>query len=651
MCGICGVLQLNGESATHDATLRRMCDVIVHRGPDDEGRYVSPAVGLGMRRLSIIDLSGGHQPIPNEDKSIWVINNGEIYNFQELMDGLQKKGHVFRTKSDTEVLVHSYEEYGLDFVKRLRGMFAVALWDAPRRRLVIARDRVGKKPLYLRREPNRILFASEIKSILAVDDVPRRIDREALREYLALGYVPAPRTLFEGIEKVLPGHLLSFENGQVEDREYWDAPFAQHEKHSEAEWIERVRAKLLESVRIRLISDVPLGAFLSGGIDSSAVVAAMAQFSDRPVKTYSIGFEGPDNFYNELPFANLVAKAFKTDHHEIIVRPQVAELLPKLIWHLDEPIADSAFFTTYLVSRLARESVTVILSGVGGDELFGGYRRYLGDAMYRYFGLLPGVVRNKLLPSLLDRLPQDRNSNWKNNIRYAAAFVKTANLDPVSRYMSYVTVFPGDLRSRMLMDQPSSSHSAVEQASEALRAYFEKCRTADGLNRIMYADIKTSLTDDLLALTDKMSMAASIECRAPFVDQELIELAGSIPSSEKIRGLEMKHLLKKVVAPWLPPEILSRKKRGFGAPVGSWLRADLEPLVNDMLSETQIKQRGLFHWPVIQEVIARHKAQQADYTDQLLALISLEQWCRIFIDGNDWRFTGNAETLRQPAAV
>jgi asparagine synthase (glutamine-hydrolysing) len=646
MCGICGVLDLKHSGAPQHDTLERMCQIIAHRGPDDEGHYFGDSVAIGMRRLSIIDLSGGHQPLSNEDETIWVINNGEIYNYLELREQLLKKGHIFRTNSDTEVLVHLYEEDGPDFVKRLRGMFAVAVWDAPRRRLVLARDRVGKKPLYLRREAHRILFASEIKSILAADDVPRRIDSHALREYLALGYVPAPRTLFEGIEKVLPGHVVIFENGAMQDREYWDPDFSTPEVRSEEEWIERVREKLLESVRIRLVSDVPLGAFLSGGIDSSAVVAAMAQFSDRPVKTYSIGFAGDDSFYNELPYARVVADAFHTDHHEIVVRPEVAELLPKLIWHLDEPIADSAFFTTYLVSRLARESVTVILSGVGGDELFGGYRRYLGDAMWRYYGLLPGVVRKNILPAVFQRLPQDRNSGWKNNIRYASAFIKTAELDPVSRYMSYVTVFPASVRSRLLREAEGGANGGYEPASEALSGYFARCQSKDSLNRIMYADIKTSLTDDLLALTDKTSMAASIECRAPFVDQELIELAGKIPSSMKIHGTKMKHLLKKVVEPWLPAEILHRKKRGFGAPVGAWLRNDLQSLVADMLSETQIKKRGLFDWSVVQEIISSHDAQQSDHTDHLLALISLEQWCRIFLDGNEWRYAPEAQAMQ-----
>lgn len=649
MCGICGILDLKHSGAPTRSTLERMCQIITHRGPDDEGHFFGNGLAMGMRRLSIIDLSGGHQPISNEDETVWVINNGEIYNYLELREQLLQKGHVFTTNSDTEVLVHLYEQDGPDFVKRLRGMFALALWDGPRKRLMLARDRVGKKPLYVRCEPQRVLFASEIKSILAAGDVPREIDSQALREYLALGYVPAPRTMFAGIEKILPGHLMLIEGGTVQQRAYWDPPFDVQEDRSEQEWVERVREKLLESVRIRLISDVPLGAFLSGGIDSSSVVAAMAQFSDRPVKTYSIGFQGEDNFYNELPYARVVADAFQTDHHEIVVRPDVAELLPKLIWHLDEPIADSAFFTTYLVSRLARESVTVILSGVGGDELFGGYRRYLGEAMSRYYMLVPGVLRKHLLPAMLDRLPQDRHSGWKNNIRYASAFTKTAELDALGRYLSYVTIFPAAVRSRLLQQPWQSDLSSGGVASEVLSGYFARCGSSDDLNRIMYADIKTSLCDDLLALTDKTSMAASIECRAPFVDHELIELAGRIPSSVKIRGMKMKHLLKKAVEPWLPAEILHRKKRGFGAPVGAWMRNDLQSLVGDMLSETQIKKRGLFDWAVVEEIITSHGAQRSDHTDHLLALVSLEQWCRIFLDGNDWRSAPEAQAIHAGA--
>jgi asparagine synthase (glutamine-hydrolysing) len=637
MCGIYGLLDFNLQSTPSDVLLSRMGNSIFHRGPDDSGQYLAPGIGLGMRRLSIIDLSGGHQPISNEDGSIWVICNGEIYNFLELRKNLEKNGHVFRTLSDTEVLVHLYEQDGPEFLVKLRGMFAIALWDARLGRLILARDRLGKKPLYVHRDAQRLLFASEMKAILEDPSVSRRVDEEALEEYLALGYVPAPRTLLRGIEKVLPGHYWLVERGKIQDREYWDARFDQIEDCSEEEWIERIQDKLLESVKIRLVSDVPLGAFLSGGIDSSAIVAAMARLTDQPVKTYSIGFEGEDKYYNELPYAQTVAKAFRTDHHEIIVRPEVASLLPKLIWHLDEPIADSASVTTYLVSELARQSVTVILSGVGGDELFGGYRRYLGENLQRKYGLLPDVVGQKWLPALLSRLPQDRHSGWKNQVRYASAFVQSATSDSAARYTSFITVFDSDMRARLLRRATTNGGKSSADSSQVLARYFKRAVGADSLHQAIYVDLKTSLPDDLLALTDRMTMASSIECRAPFMDHELVELAGRMPSNLKVRGLTMKYVLKKALRSWLPRDILHRKKRGFGAPMGSWLRRRLDPLVQDVLSEDQVRKRGFFDWTVVHEILTSHRAQTRDYTDHLLALISFELWCRIFLDGEDWR--------------
>ena len=642
MCGIYGILNFDRPEQPADSVLAAMGGVITHRGPDDCGQYRGRGVGLGMRRLSIIDVSGGHQPISNEDESIWIILNGEIYNFQSLRDELELKGHKFRTRSDTEVIVHLYEEEGLDFFKRLRGMFGLAIWDVKRERLVLGRDRIGEKPLYIRREPGRLLFASELKSILQVEGVPRRLNHSALEEYLALGYVPAPLCLLEGMEKLPAGHYLVAENGRTEIFEYWDVPFGQTEKHSEEEWIERIRAKVQETVRMQLVSDVPLGAFLSGGLDSSTIVAVMARLSSRPVKTYSIGYQGEHSYYNELPYASLVAKAFGTDHHEIVVQPAVSELLPKLIWHLDEPVADSACLTTYLVSKLARESVKVILSGVGGDELFGGYRRYLGNSLMRYYGLLPEPVRRKWLPALLNWIPQDRHSTWKDYARYAAAFVKSAELDPASRYMGYVTLFAPQVQLALLQGESGAGSSVSNLAAAALQESFTRCTDPDSLNRILYADLKTSLPDDLLAMTDRMSMAASIECRAPLVDYELVELMSRMPSSNKVRGFTLKYLMKKAVAPWLPREILERKKRGFGAPIGAWLRKDLQPMVSELLSEDQIRHRGLFHWPVIQRLISDHAAERADHTDHLLALVMLELWCEIVLDGNE------RESVRAP---
>ncbi len=637
MCGIYGYIGSRAADLQPEELLARMGNAVEHRGPDDCGHYCGRGVGLGMRRLSIIDLAGGHQPISNEDETVWLVLNGEIYNFKPLRAELEQKGHHFRTRTDTEVIVHLYEEHGPAFLKRLRGMFGLALWDVKRERLILGRDRIGEKPLYTRNEPGRLLFASELKSILQAEDVPRRLNLAALQEYLALGYVPAPLTMLEGIEKILPGHYLIVEKGRVADHEYWDVPLGQVEARSEEEWIECIREKLLETVKTQLVSDVPLGAFLSGGIDSSTIVAAMSRLTGQPVKTYSIGYEGEHSYYNELSYASLVAKAFETHHHEIIVRPQVSELLPKLVWHLDEPIADSACLTTYLVSRLARESVTVILSGVGGDELFGGYRRYLGNSVRRWYNLLPGPVRKAWLPYLFRHVPQDRGTAWKDYARFAAAFVKTAGQDPASRYMSYVTLLSPQAQDALLCAQPEAANQRGAAAAAALQEYFSRCGGFDDLRRIIYVDLKTSLPDDLLALTDRMSMAASIECRAPLVDFELLELASRMPSSLKVRGLTMKYLLKKAVAPWLPPAVVERKKRGFGAPVGAWIRNDLKPLIREYLSEEQVRRRGLFHWPAIERMISDHQQQRSDQTDHLFALLTLEMWCRIYLDGQDWR--------------
>src|SRR5271154_5183564 len=632
MCGIYGVFHFVPSGAPCEPLLAAMGQVIDHRGPDDHGHYEGQGIGLGMRRLSIIDVAGGHQPISNEDGTVWIVLNGEIYNFRDLRTELERKGHQFRTRTDTEVLVHLYEEEGVGFFTRLRGMFGLALWDSRHERLILGRDRIGEKPLYFRREVHRVLFSSELKSILQVEGVPRNLNLVALQEYLALGYVPAPLSMFEGIDKLLPGHFLIIEKDRFEDHEYWDIACGKVDARSEEEWVDCIREKLLETVQAQLVSDVPLGAFLSGGIDSSTIVAAMSRLTGQPVNTYAIGYEDEHSYFNELEYAKLVAKAFGTEHHEIIVRPELSELFPKLIWHLDEPVADSAFLTTYLVSRLARQTVTVILSGVGGDELFGGYRRYLGNSLQRWFRLLPGFVRRKVLPSLLNRVPQDRSSLWKDYSRYAAAFVRTADLDPMGQYMSYVTVLSEDVQNELLKKHNLSDTQDSPEEIKIMRSYFERGRSNSPLNQIMYVDLKTSLPDDLLALTDRMSMAASIECRAPLVDYELVELAFRMPSSLKVRGFTLKHALKKAVAPWLPREVIERKKRGFGAPVAAWLRRELRPLLNELLSKEAVERRGLFHWPTIETILSAHEEQRRDCTDQLLALLVLEVWCRNYLD-------------------
>ncbi|WNM63972.1 asparagine synthase (glutamine-hydrolyzing) [Candidatus Nitrospira neomarina] len=649
MCGIFGVVDVDQKSISKSARgelLKKMGQIMVHRGPDDEGFFLGEAMGFGMRRLSILDIEGGHQPIPNEDESIWVVCNGEIYNFRELRITLEEQGHRFRTFSDTEVIVHLYEEIGLEVFGQLRGMFAVAIWDGPRSRFILGRDRLGEKPLYIRKEPHRVLFSSELKSILQDGSVPRRLNFQALQEYLALGYVPAPWTLLEGIEKILPGHFLMIQNGKIHEEKYWDVQIQPSEDYSEEEWIEQVRNAFMDSVKTQLVSDVPLGAFLSGGIDSSAIVAAMARSTDQPVKTFAIGFGGEDQYYNELPYARIVADAMGTDHHEIMVTPDVASLLPKLLWYLEEPIADSAFITTYLVSELARKSVKVILSGVGGDELFGGYRRYLGGEFIQYYKMLPKAIRNRWLPAVFDRLPKDRHSYLSNMARYVNGFLKTGELTPSLRYMSYVGVFSPEILECLPVHDHSVQPLGNIPYSKAMERYFDQAMTCDDLGQVIYVDLKTSLPDDLLALTDKMTMAASIECRAPFIDHKLVELANRIPSHLKIHGFTTKRLLKKAVSPWLPEGILKRPKRGFGAPLGAWLRKDLEVIMNETLSESQVRKRGLFRWDQVKATIASHRNRQQDHTDHLLTLINLELWLRIFIDGNGYQADPESDAVK-----
>jgi len=627
VCGIYGIFQLDGAAAD-PALMPAMGRVIVHRGPDDEGHHADGPCAIGMRRLSIIDLAGGHQPLSNDDGTLWLVCNGEIYNFRELRQELVALGHRFKTGSDSEVVLHGYAAHGEDFLQRVNGMFAFALWDARRRRLIIARDRLGIKPIYVYRDARRIAFASEAKALLALPGISAEIDPAALHSYLNLGYVTAPRSIFRGIRKLPPASMLTVEAGRVEERRYWRMLPTIDRKPSEAEWTERIRARLDEAVRMQMVSDVPIGAFLSGGIDSSTVVGLMAAHSDRPIRTYAIGFEGgaADDFYNELPYARRVADLFHTEHHEIVVRPDVVALLPRLLWHMDEPISDTAFITTYLVSEFARRDVTVILSGVGGDELFGGYRRYLGNHYQAYFDRLPGWAR-RAASALGERLPSDRHSPLLNLSRLAKGFLATAGMPFEARYLAYLQVFSLPEVARLL--GPGGAESP-----DAITAAFGHAAGEDALNRMLAVDAETQLPDDLLLLTDKMSMATSLECRVPLLDHELVELAASIPEEVKIRGGRLKHVLKEAVSGLLPRDILERKKRGFGTPMGAWLKQDLAPLVRGLLSEPVVRSRGLFHFPAVRELIASHEANRVDGTDRLLALLNLEIWSRLYLDGH-----------------
>ncbi len=625
MCGIHGLYQLDGAPAPGE-WLTRMGDVTVHRGPDDAGGHVDGRCAIGMRRLSIIDLSGGHQPIANRDRSLVVVCNGEIYNYRDLRRELQAHGHTFSTESDSEVVLHGYAQWGDAFVERLNGMFGFAIWDARCQTLLVGRDRLGVKPIYWLADAKRVAFASEAKALLELPGVAREIGPGALAAYLELGYVPAPLSILRGIRKLPIGSILKVTPQGASVHAYWQPSTRIDTALSANEWAERVRARLEESVRMQMVSDVPIGAFLSGGIDSSAVLAFMSRHSSGPVKTYSIGFDGgaAERFYNELDNARQVAKLFGTDHHEILVKPDVARLLPKLLWHMDEPIADSAFVTTYLVAEFARRDVKVILSGVGGDELFGGYRRYLGEHYMRYVDWLPQSAKRGAA-RLAGLLPSDRHSKWMNYSRLAKNFLGATAAPFTDRYRAYVGVFSAAETDALMRSAPAQRFDAIADS-------FQRHGGDDALARMFAVDASTQMPDDLLLLTDKMTMASSLECRVPLLDHELVELAAQIPASIKVAGGELKSLMKKALADVLPREILHRPKRGFGAPMGAWLKGALSELLGSALSRESLEARGLLNAEPVARLIEDHRANRVDGTDKLLALLNLEIWCRVYLD-------------------
>ena len=628
MCGIHGIVRFDGLNV-EAGLLSAMGNVTRHRGPDDEGMHLDGSCGIAMRRLSIIDLAGGHQPLSNADETLWLVCNGEIYNFRELRTELQAKGYRFKTGSDCEVLLYLYEAEGDDFVYRLNGMFDFALWDARRRRLLIGRDRLGVKPLYLLQDGQRLAFATEAKALLSLPGVTAELDRSAVAGYLHLGYVAAPNCIFKGIRKLPPATLLSVENGQVSEWRYWRLPAKIDQGVSEREWTDRVRYQLEESVRMQMVSDVPIGAFLSGGVDSSAVVGFMARHSQHPIRTYAIGFAGgeAEALYNELPYARRVAEIFSTQHREIVVKPDVVSLLPKLLWHMDEPLSDTAFITTFLVSEFARQDVKVILSGVGGDELFGGYRRYLGGHYAARYRRLPGWLRRSAAFTA-GHLPADRHSGLLNTLRLAKGFISTAEMSADARYRSYLQVLDRETVSELLLQPDAAGQDSLANA-------FAGAGQQDELNRMFAVDAETQLPDDLLMLTDKMSMAVSLECRVPLLDHQLVELAASMPASIKVRGGRLKHVMKAALADLLPDDILNRKKRGFGTPMGAWLKRELAPLLRRLLAPEVVSARGLFRQTVVDRMIADHEANRIDGTDALLALMNLEIWSRIYVDRRD----------------
>lgn len=624
MCGICGIVSLNEEQPAGDeGLLRRMNGTLAHRGPDDTGYYLNRQVGIGVSRLRIIDLAGGDQPIGNEDQSVWIAFNGEIYNHLELRRRLEQKGHVFKTKSDTEAILHAYEAYGDDCVHHLNGMFGFAIWDEKRRRLLLARDRLGIKPVFYCTAADTFIFASELKAILAHPEAPGDIDLVALDHFLTLEYIPSPRTIFRDIYKLPPGHRLIVEGGQSRVEQYWDVP-VRPITADEATCVETLTELIGDAVKIRLMADVPLGAFLSGGIDSSTVVAFMSEASAVPVRTFSVGFGDPT--YNELPYARLVADAFGTRHHEEFLEPDITDLVLRLAGHFDEPFGDFSIFPTYLVSQVARQFVTVVLSGDGGDELFAGYDTYVAQHLAnRYYDRLPGFVRRGVLPRLMELAPPQPGK--KGAINKAKRFSDGGALPPSLKHTRWM-IFTQDGDKAHLYRPPLRAALNGDTAAELMAHYFKQAAQMEGLAQQQYVDVKTYLADDILAKVDRMSMAVSLEARVPLLDHRIVEFALNLPPHLKLNGRETKVILRRAMAGRLPAEILAKPKEGFSIPLKHWLRGTLRPLMTDLLAPDTVRRRGYFAPECVARWVSEHLAQKANHSHRLWALMVFELWQR-----------------------
>ena len=622
MCGIAGFVEPADGGATADADaalVRRMCDAIRHRGPDDEGLHVEPGVGLGMRRLSIIDLATGHQPIHNEDCSIWLVFNGEIYNYPQLRADLDGRGHRFYTESDTETIVHAYEEWGDAAVARLRGMFGLALWDGNARRLLLARDRAGIKPLHYAIAGDRLYFGSEIKALLAAG-LPRQMDTPALEHYLSYLYTPPDRSIFRGICKLAPGHVLVWDAGRTKVSSYWELPTHETFHGSDAEAARGLADVLGDAVRCHMISDVPLGAFLSGGIDSSLVVGFMAKASPRPVKTFSIGFDEPA--FDELDYARTVARHFGTEHHELVVKPDAVAILDDLVSHFDEPFGDSSAIPTWYVSQVARRHVTVVLSGDGGDELFGGYDRYLPHARVAAFDHLPLPGRYRAAAIAWPRLPH--GTRGKNFLRHVSR-------SGPARYLDTVAFFHEDER-RALLNRDVVGETGGADAESSMLARFSRLTRLPWASQMMHFDFETYLPEDVLTKVDRMSMAHSLESRVPLLDNAVIEFAASLPAHLKMRSGVRKYVLKAVARDLLPAAILERGKKGFGVPLGVWFRGNLRELFGDVLRSGAARQRPYFDRGFVDRLVDEHLAGRRDHTLRLWQLVVFELWHRRYMD-------------------
>lgn len=629
MCGIAGIYALAGQRLPGPQVVDAMCRLIAHRGPDDQGVYVNDRAQIGMRRLSIIDLGGGHQPIHNEDKSIWIVFNGEIYNFKELRKDLESRGHRFYTNSDTECIVHAYEEFGEGCFAKLRGMFAIALVDLRAGKLVLGRDRVGKKPLYFTSTRDGVLaFASELKCLFAVPGFKPSVSMSATRDYFSLGYVPEPHTIYDQVYKLPPAHFMVVQDGKLSQQRYWQPTFGPKLKLSEASLKQQLTEQLEDAVRVRLVSDVPFGAFLSGGIDSSVVAVLMARNLSSPVKTFTIGFKEAE--FNELPDARAVANHIGSDHHELIVEADAVSMLEELVWYFDEPFGDSSSIPTYLVSKLAAGHVKMVLSGDGGDELFAGYTRYrkyeqLENLRRRSLGLagpamgLAGALMGGPLGGRMSRVAQ----------RLAQPFP--------DRYLSGVGLNTREGLSRLL----SPAVGDLDPFAN-VRHHFDRPDIDNEMEKILAGDMATYLSDDIMVKVDRMSMAVSLEARAPLLDHQLIDFVGRIPYEYKLRDGTGKYLLKQVAADLLPPGILQKRKQGFAIPIARWLRNELKGLMSDTLSDRSFRERGVFNEAGVRRCVSEHLAGTRDHSEPLWLLLTYEMWARRFLDSGSASLAASA---------
>jgi asparagine synthase (glutamine-hydrolysing) len=648
MCGIAGgSWTANGRPLT-EKSLRQMTDVIQHRGPDDSGIYFSPSNGttaggaaIGFRRLSIIDLAGGHQPMSNEDGSIWIVFNGEIYNYRELKPQLEQYGHRFRTASDTECIVHAYEQWGNDCVGHLRGMFAFAIWNERSRTLFFARDRMGQKPLVYRLANGQLTFASELKALLQVPDAPREIEPRAVADFVTLQYVPHPRTMLRGYLKLPPAHWGEFNSltGDLVVKRFWEAPFQRPQTTdrgpeieanpiaSLTDWKSQLRETLTEAVRIRMQCDVPFGAFLSGGVDSTIITGLMQQQSERPVKTFSIGFS--EKAFDETSYAREAAAKLKTDHHEFIVDPSAVEMLPKLIWHYDEPFADSSAIPTMSLSQLTRQHVKVALTGDGGDELFAGYDRYQAVALASQIDRVPWFLRTAMTNPIWQKLPA--SIEQKSRLRQIKRFLAALAQSPERRYANWISIFDDARRPGLFSKDFQQVLSGYDSASFLMDAY-RRCSESNFVQKTTCVDMETYLPCDILTKVDIASMANSLECRSPFMDHHVVELAAKIPMDLKLKGRQGKRILIETFADLLPPSIQTRRKMGFGVPLDHWFRNSLRSLLVDTLLDKKCLDRGYFDPNAVRRLVEEHTSSKWDHSSRLWLLLVFELWHQRFID-------------------